>query len=527
MLRVVLADDEKKVLLLMCKLIDWESLGFEIVGMASDGMHALEMIRDKQPHLLVTDIRMPGFDGIDLIRQAKQIQPGLHFIVVSGYAQFEYAQNALKYGVEGYLLKPLKVQEMTDLLTRLKGKLSEQATIEYRLKKSDEREQERIIDTLIGEIHGDVRTSSAVRSFNLEYGLPSNGCYFAAIVKPDIPSAWKNPDGVHAMMKHALEIVRQELRQLKCGFAAAIRREGVAVAVYLPEYQPVEVKQCFTKIRKEIEKQRDLFWGIRATICLGSRCSAADALGASMREALWLCIDRLCHTPVWRDAETDIPDFHAYYTMDSSCKRRFQEAAEYLNKEQYIGELEDSYRDVMSRQPLWGKMLEDWFLEILTAMRYGMQRNGETDNSFYQRMMDGLWQAINAQELFRLLHDDMCGEIDRLRNERMLREARPITDAKRFIQQHYQEALRLEDVSNAVGFNATYFSAMFKKETGQNFMDYLTELRMNKAKELLCSDENSVQDVADQIGYRDLKYFSRLFKKTTGISPSEYKKLYR
>lgn len=109
----------------------------------------------------------------------------------------------------------------------------------------------------------------------------------------------------------------------------------------------------------------------------------------------------------------------------------------------------------------------------------------------------------------------------------MLREARPITDAKRFIQQHYQEALRLEDVSNAVGFNATYFSAMFKKETGQNFMDYLTELRMNKAKELLCSDENSVQDVADQIGYRDLKYFSRLFKKTTGISPSEYKKLYR
>ena len=116
---------------------------------------------------------------------------------------------------------------------------------------------------------------------------------------------------------------------------------------------------------------------------------------------------------------------------------------------------------------------------------------------------------------------------DRLRNERMLREARPITDAKRFIQQHYQEALRLEDVSSAVGFNATYFSAMFKKETGQNFMDYLTELRMNKAKELLCSDENSVQDVADQIGYRDLKYFSRLFKKTTGISPSEYKKLYR
>lgn len=527
MLKVVLADDEKKVILLMQKLIDWQGLGFEIVGTANDGMRALELIRDKQPHLLVTDIRMPGFDGIDLIRQAKQIQPGLHFIVVSGYAQFEYAQNALKYGVEGYLLKPLKAQEMTDLLISLKGKLSEQASIEYRLKKSDEREQERVIDMLMSEVHGGVRTSSTVRSFNLDAGLPSGGRYSAAIVKPDIPSARENPDGVRAMLKHTLEIVRQELGQLECGFAAAVRREGVAIAVYLPAYQPVEVKQCFTKIRKEIEKQRDLFWGIRATICLGGRRTSPDELASSMREALWLCIDRLCHTPVWRDAETDPPDFDRHYTMDSSRRRRLQEAAEYLNGEQYTAELEDSYREVMSAQPLWGQLLEDWFTQILTAVRYGIQQSGEADDGFYQRMLDGLWQSTNAQELFRLLHDGVLSELDRLRSERSQREARPITDAKRFIQQHYQEALRLEDVSSAIGFNATYFSAMFKKETGQNFMDYLTELRMNKAKELLCSDENAVQDVAEQVGYRDLKYFSRLFKKTTGISPSDYKKLYR
>src|SRR5699024_10185470 len=118
-------------------------------------------------------------------------------------------------------------------------------------------------------------------------------------------------------------------------------------------------------------------------------------------------------------------------------------------------------------------------------------------------------------------------EILRLEGEKALRETRPITEAKRYIQQHYQEALRLEDVSSAVGFNATYFSALFKKETGQNFMDYLTELRVNKSKELLCRDDLSVQDVAELVGYRDLKYFSRLFKKITVVSPSDYKKLYR
>ena len=85
----------------------------------------------------------------------------------------------------------------------------------------------------------------------------------------------------------------------------------------------------------------------------------------------------------------------------------------------------------------------------------------------------------------------------------------------------------MEDVSSAVGFNATYFSALFKKETGQNFMDYLTELRINKSKELLYVDSLSIQDVAEMVGYRDMKYFSRLFKKVTGVSPSDYKKLYK
>lgn len=526
MLRVVLADDEKKVLLLMRKLIDWEGLGFEIVGTANDGIRALELVREKKPHLLVTDIRMPGCDGINLIRQAKQIQPGLHFIIVSGYRQFEYAQDALKYGVESYLLKPLKQEEMVELLIGVKGKMGEEADIEYRLKKSSEREQERIIDTLMTEVSGRVRTSSTVRSFGLESGLESGGSYFAAIVKPDIPSAAQNQDGYRAMMHHALEIVRQELGPLECGFAATARREGVAIALYVPVYQPVAVKRCFTKIRKEIEKQRDLFWGIRATICIGGRKRTAGELADSMREALWLCADRLCRTPSMRDTESDLPDFSQHFTLSSMQKRRFQEAAEYLNEEQYIEELEDSYRAVMTTQPLCGQILEDWFRQIITAVRYGIQQDDDVDESFFQRMEDGLWQTTNAQELFRLLHDGVREELNRLRCARSQREARPITDAKRFIQQHYQESLRLEDVSGVVGFNATYFSVMFKKETGQNFMDYLTELRINKAKELLCGEECSVQDVAEQVGYRDLKYFSRLFKKTTGISPSDYKKLY-
>lgn len=148
MLRVVLADDENKVILLMQKLIDWESLGYEIVGTANDGLRALELVGEKQPHLLITDIRMPGYSGIELIRRAKELQPNLHFIVISGYRKFEYAQTALKYGVEDYLLKPIKQDELTGILLRLKEKLGEEATLEFRLKKSGERQQELLMESL-------------------------------------------------------------------------------------------------------------------------------------------------------------------------------------------------------------------------------------------------------------------------------------------------------------------------------------------------------------------------------------------
>ena len=527
MLRVVLADDEIKVILLMQKLIDWQSLGYEVVGIANDGYRALELVKEKQPHLLITDIRMPGCDGIDLIRRAKELQPKLHSIVISGYRQFEYAQNALKYGVEDYLLKPLKQEELYGILLRLKDKFGEEAELEFQLKKSGERRQEQLMTALENAV---ARHQSFIHAEQAEseYGFHfTEGTYFAVLVKPDISNAEQYLDGYQIMMHHTLEIVRREVQQLADEYAVAVQKEGVAAIVFLRNYQAVEVKQCFTKIRKEIEKQRDLFWDIRSTVCLGSRKTRLEQMDISMREALWLCLDRLCRVQPWRDAETEPPAFSERYQMDPAQKKRFQEAAEYLDEERFKQELEDSYRCILPRKPLNGQMLEDWFEQILEAANYGMKQSGNVEEHFLETLKENFWRCTNAQDIFRLLREGVQQQIQRLREEKSMQETRPITEAKRYIQQHYQEALRLEDVSSAVGFNATYFSALFKKETGQNFMDYLTELRINKSKELLCTDDLSIQDVAEMVGYRDLKYFSRLFKKITGVSPSDYKKLYK
>ena len=213
--------------------------------------------------------------------------------------------------------------------------------------------------------------------------------------------------------------------------------------------------------------------------------------------------------------------------MDAVRKKRFQVAAECLDEERFVQELDDSCKMLLNEAELNGQMVEDWFDQVLEACVFGMQQSGPVEKHFAETLEEKFWLCADTQGVFRLLEREISQELTRLKQERSQREMRPITDAKRYIQQHYQEALRLEDVSSAVGFNATYFSTLFKKETGQNFTDYLTELRISKAKELLCGDHLSVQDVAEKVGYSDLKYFSRLFKKETGVSPSDYKKLYK
>lgn len=341
MLRVVLADDENKVILLMQKLIDWEALGYEIAGTANDELRALELVREKQPHLLITDVRMPGCDGIELIQRAKALQPKLHFIVISGYRKFEYAQNALKYGVEDYLLKPLKQEELTGILLRLKEKMGQEAALEFQLKRSGEHQQELLLDALLGTAERGTSFLSAGQA-NGEYGFHfGSGTYAAAVIRVDVPDAESYQDGYRILLRHALEIVRRESGLLTEEFAASLGHAGIAVLLYLRAYHAVEVTQCFTKIRKEIENQRDLFWNVQATVCLGSRRDSLEQVGESMREALWLCRDRLCRPQSWRDAALEMPDLARRYQMDASRKKSFQVAAECLDEVRFVQELEE------------------------------------------------------------------------------------------------------------------------------------------------------------------------------------------
>ena len=148
MLKVVLADDEKKICQLLQIIVDWKNLGFEIVEVVHNGRDALEAVKRHQPDVIVTDIRMPECSGLELLHRVREEKQDIDVVIISGYRQFEYAHTALQDGAEDYLLKPLKQEELTGILMRLSDKLGKEAALEFQLKKSGERQQEQLMDAL-------------------------------------------------------------------------------------------------------------------------------------------------------------------------------------------------------------------------------------------------------------------------------------------------------------------------------------------------------------------------------------------
>lgn len=537
MLKVILADDEKKVIFLLQKLIDWEQMGYEIAGIAHDGLSALRLIEETQPQLLVTDIRMPGCSGIDLIRRARELQPALHCIIISGYREFEYAQKAIKYGVEDYLLKPLKKDELYSILLRIRDRLGEEEKIEFRRQKNAVNRQEQLLKDLHDAAARDLPFSN-VEEIHDSYGvdlLPgtagkessSGNVFYAIVIHPDVPDTESGPGSRRILMQHSLDIVRKNIKNISAATAAGLIPEGIAAIISTSSFDAVEVRQCSTKIRKEIEQQRDLFWGIRVSISIGSRKQTTSELSSSLREAVWLCADRVCGRASVRDAESEKISFDSHYRIQPGVRKKFQESAEYLDKSYFEATLANSFSELQQLRPLYGSMAAEWFQEVVRACSFGLAQQKNSAPSFEEDLIRRFWYCRSLQEIHDLLLQEISGIIGQMQEEKAEQESRPITLAKKYIQEHFEEPLRLEDVSEMVGFNATYFSSLFKKETGQGFADYLAHVRIERAKSLLMSEDCSVMDVCEMVGYKDLKYFSRLFKKITGISPSDYRKLYR
>lgn len=527
MLKVIIADDERLICRLVQALADWDALNMEVAGTAENGLEALELIQEKEPDILITDIRMPGCDGLELIARAKEARPELEIVIISGYAHFEYAQSAMKYGVGNYLLKPIKQEELMETLLRIGERCETRFNLQAGMEQ-DKQDSRYAMKRLRGSFFKDILSENAPE---LTKEVLEKIYYFEAAGEIYQVFLLKFDCNIQQINGSAVEIIRKKAEEI---FNAGLRTQCENMLLYFQGYTGYGLinykEEQRTDIRKQMREclnlmnaQKNLFGEVEFSLALGCAVKQAQELPASLKQAQRAVAERLVEgagrlfEDIPAESGTDKQQLQKY-------TKRMEHAVELLSIEEADGACDLLERELLMSGSLCGRELLEQAVAAggLFIAHMAISNAEEVRLDYILRCN----QCSRAGQLFtelKQMQSRLIKEAQELRNNE---STRPIRLAKQYIMRHFREAVTLEEVCETIGFSVSYFSALFKKETGEGFAKYLTRIRIEEAKTLLRETDMPVAKICEEIGYSDRKHFTQTFHKATGLNPAEYRKLY-
>lgn len=536
MIKVIIADDEEKVCKLIQKLIHWEDFDMSVSAIVHNGIAALEAIERIKPDVVISDIRMPGYDGLEMIKRAQKISKNTSFIIISGYQQFDYAKKAIQYGVKDYLLKPINKKELKDVLFHIRKEyLSKhnRLTAEEQSRISMKNTMEKVRLSFFPEILYKKKKpagSLILEEINKEYCFHFQAGSFQTVVI--------KIDGLDEIMQKSELYIQDKFLQ---GTERHIKDICYDSEVFFDEnyctlilnYDPKQYKEIRRRLKNllnDILLQKEILESFHITFGLGIQTDSVKQLSLSLKTAIWaveqrllLGINRIIEgKEVSLNVIAESPIFYSF-------NKRFTDAIENFNEDQIKKAFLYLQKSLMEKEEPMGHEIMQMCKTSLNLYLFTMQKCNffiRNADSFFQDCCSQMDNIGNADEIFSYLTKKIISSIRQALQDKEMLDNKPIREAKRYMEEHYSESLTLEIVSDFVGFNPAYFSSLFKKEVGITFLEYLTELRMSRARELLRETNLNISSICEAVGYSDVKHFTKIFKKMTDLKPNEYRKIY-
>ena len=543
MLKIFLAEDEVVVRETIKRMIPWEELGFELVGEAADGEMALPLLLRQQPDLLITDIKMPFMDGLTLARLAKKEIPGLKVVILSGYDDFNYAKQAIGIGVEDYLLKPITKNALIERLSEIRSRYEHEKTQkEYYEKFHREMqayEKNSIRDFFEALVRGSMDMMEVYkRAEKLGLDIVAEA-YNVLIFTMNCDEDFSGQrDEYSSWEAESLEL----LENFFAGHSSAMlfRSNIFSYGVLLKgQRETIEenTRACVDEIRKILSRQdgrREWF------LAVGQSVERLSQIQKSYHTASRAFSQRYLY-------DENILYYDEMETMEHPGGQAETEDNAYLQKVDVNALNPAILQKFLSNglQEETENFVKDYFyaigqepMESLVFRNYVILNVRFSVISFIKGLGcdTNEMESADTEEVLAESGKNMEGAIAYAK--KMISQAIEIRDqnsgnknrsilktAVDFIDSHYMdEEISLNTVANVANVSSNHFSALFSQNMGQTFIEYLTTLRMNKAKELLRCTGMRSSEIAGEIGYKDAHYFSYLFKKTQGMTPSDYRK---
>lgn len=536
MIRVIIVDDEPRICQLIVNLIKWDELGMEIVGIAHNGIDALELVRTKDPHLVITDIRMPGYDGLEMIERAQKIKKELEFILISGYEEFAHAQKAMSYGVKDYLSKPINKEGLLLALGRVRESLQIRERQE-RLEKEYENMQKDVAKIRASYLRDliflgpDHLLVWEIEEINQNYYFQFREGVFriAAIQIDPLDPARSKMDVIGAQLATKFA---SSLRELAYDAEITELNGNFYVLINYPKDQEERIHSLFRKYLVELKLSLSPL-GFLVTIGYGEETADLKGLKLSLETAQAAIDDRIIRGT--GQIIQGIPATHSITNEERylNLQKRLIKAIELVDVEQ-INKAINSLKkelilDLNTNHWLTGSTLKRLVRDLIDSYYITMRANNlRIINAQEERAAweDAIDHAYSLDLLFQELIQGLTLSLRRLSEDETKGYLDQIRQAKLYIEEHYMENITLEDLGAHLGFNPSYFSTLFKKETGTSFVEYLVKVRMEKAKELLREPDLKIHEICLMVGYNDVRHFRKLFAQSTGLSPKEFRRLF-
>jgi len=515
-LNVLIIDDEKWICELLIHSIDWESMDMRVVGDAINGLDAIERIMEAD--IALTDIRMPGMDGIELMRTARDKGWKGECIIISGYQDFEYAQKAMEYGVSQYILKPIDEDEIKISLIKLANKIKaqkNQSSIQHEISTKLEQTTETLRLETMKYI---VKTGETPKKVELNY---PNKYFQCAIIWPDYSSRIGDIDQIHeSILDRLLSYVNKNIRDL----IAYI--EGAALVIIDNEDDVGDIVRILQVHMIELKYIVNNYPVSALTVGIGKPYESLKSVKSSYDEAVMSVRYRIV---IGKGRIINFAEYETRRSRPLFTIKQKRQLVSMLQLEDFDA-IHNWIAELFSQihpESINPEILDQFVKEIVQTFYYTIEDLG------FEVGCDAFKQAINeyqwlstTDELKNWLTKKLVWEYHEYNEQRKSGEARPISLVREYIEKYYSDNVSLSDAAESVHMNPNYLSTLFKKVTGKSFVDYLTEYRIEMAKAFLKNGGIKINDIAGKVGYTNPGYFTKTFKRQVGISPQDFRKLY-
>ncbi|MEF2964869.1 response regulator transcription factor [Paenibacillus sp. M1] len=510
MFKVLIVDDEPKLREGLRTFIDWNAYGYTVVDTAANGNEALEKYKTYTPNLVIADIRMPGMDGLQLIQQLRALDPMLHILILSGYADFDYAKKAIIHRADGYLLKPVDEDELIDYIVKIRQQIERETFATRWQNTTKEWGREAFIQSLL--------TGNQEEASNLETNARELGLL------------WKHYQvllvSLHLEDDADTELAASFRKKLATMFddtgRGSVFSYHMQIGILLKEpILGVEMDGVYQGIRKSAFEL-----GVEFTAALGPKVCSITDVAASYAAARELIKNHfflgggklLCENtaeefkPAELAGESTVESFteQLYYAVEVGNRETMKElvhrVGQHLVSEGH-GEAEIKRR----------------FVEMLTSiLGKGLKQSPELQSRSkeFSDNLSEIYKALTLNDLYEQTEYFLEQMMSRLSGSGKHQEVKVMLD---LIHRNFSDNLKLETLSGIFNYNSAYLGKLFKNATGEYFNTYLDKVRIEKAKSLL-EEGLKVYQVAEKVGYTNVDYFHSKFRKYVGTSPSAYRK---